>query len=195
MGSGVSDESERIHNKRIDIAINESATIAKLLTGNSDKAEVVLDGRNLTAQTQSYQDHGSRKVFTLFDATTRELIAYLDVGLDQTKHTATCKDRSLKLPADEATLKTMRTMGSCGEGFAVETGNAEAGNLLMGLAIYTLTLEGCGTLEMCEYVPYTDDGVYSDTGTQRANFKSKYYHGVTPEIRDLTAKALKISID
>ena len=195
MGSGISDELEKIHDKKIDVAISESATIRELMSGKGKTVEVSLDERALAVQAQSYADHGPRKVFTLFDTTTQELIAYLDVGLDQTKHTATCKDRSLKLPADEATLKTMRTMGSCGEGFAVAHGNAEAGNLLMGLAIYTLTLEGCGTLEMREYIPCEDDDRYGDTGTQRANFKSKYYHGVTPEIRDLTAKALNIQIE
>jgi len=195
MGSGLDAESERSHNKKIDVAINESATIGKLLSGNGEKAEVILDGRNLTAQTQSYQNHGSRKVFTLFDSTTNELIAYLDVGLNQAKHTAVCRDRSPSLIASETTLKTMRKIGSCGEGFAVETRNAEAGDLLMGLAIYTLTLEGCGTLEMCEYIPCDDDDRYGDAGTQRANFKSKYYHGVTPEIRDLTAKALNIQTE
>jgi hypothetical protein len=189
MASGAVDEAERVHSKNIDVAVIES--VRNLVDGNGEVVELNLEGRALTAESQTYQDNrGARKLFILRDATAGDLVAYMDVGLDITKRVASCDERSLHATTDEETLEALRDLGPFREGFATTDGEREAGNLLVGLAIYALGQEGCGTVSMREYIPNEDDDVFGDTGPQRANYRTIFYHGVTPEIRTLAAKSL-----
>lgn len=178
--------------EKTDVAIIEAITPLTYMDGQP--LELHLDGRTLEATSTEYQGNGrSRCLMTLRDKGIPGLAAYLDMRLDYQTRSACCADRNIKAPGDAAEL---RALNPYMEGFAIRSGDALAGDLLTGLTLYTLNQQRITTLAMQKYSPTENDGdeesVYEGLGAQSTGRASNIFHGVTPEIRTLVAKALSV---
>lgn len=150
---------------------------------------LMVPGRQAFASSKHYQTStGDRRLFVITER--GEIKSYLDVALDKRAGVAVCKDNSgTHAPREFGNLGKLcpeRAGFACGE-------DEKMGNLLIGLALYTLRIEGINILKMVEYVPNEkDEGAFALAGPQRADFNTHVYRGVTDEIRQNVADALKI---
>lgn len=179
--------------EKLDVGINEM--IAPLVEGRGTTIEVNLDGRCLLAGSINYQNGSDglprRQLFVLKDSVSSDPVAYMDLGLDCKNRLAVCGDmRSLNAPAD---LGNLSRLSPYNDGFACGT-DTKAGNLLIGLALYTLRLGGISALKITECNPSDDDNdAFGSEGPKKSDFTSRIYTDVTPEIRVLVAESLRVT--